>query len=185
MSRILTVGAAQLGPNARNDSRKVILGRLLELMRQAHDMKCDLIVYPELALTSFFPRWWMEDQEEIDSFFEHEMPSRNTLALFEEAKRCRMGFYLGFAERTHENNQVRHYNASIVADQDGRILGYNTPSHVPWMPVYDHLTGFHNHLVMQSGAYQNSTFVIGVAKAGFEEGCDLAGGSCIIAPSGE
>jgi predicted amidohydrolase len=210
-----------------------------------------------LALTSFFPRWWMEDQEEIDSFFEHEMPSRNTLALFEEAKRCRMGFYLGFAERTHENNQVRHYNASIVADQDGRILGkyrkvhlpghadhrpsypfqhlekryfdvgnlgfgawrgfggvvgmcicndrrwpetyrvlglqgvelvmlgYNTPSHVPWMPVYDHLTGFHNHLVMQSGAYQNSTFVIGVAKAGLEEGCDLAGGSCIIAPSGE
>ena len=65
------------------------------------------------------------------------------------------------------------------------MLGYNTPSHVPWMPVYDHLTGFHNHLVMQSGAYQNSTFVIGVAKAGLEEGCDLAGGSCIIAPSGE
>jgi predicted amidohydrolase len=257
MSRILTVGAAQLGPNARNDNRKVIVGRLLELMRQAHAMKCDLIVYPELALTSFFPRWWMEDQEEIDSFFEHEMPSRDTLALFEEAKRCRMGFYLGFAERTHENNQIRHYNASIIADQDGRIvgkyrkvhlpghadhrpsypfqhlekryfdvgnlgfgawrgfggvvgmcicndrrwpetyrvlglqgvelvmLGYNTPSHVPWMPVYDHLTGFHNHLVMQSGAYQNSTFVVGVAKAGLEEGCDLAGGSCIIAPSGE
>ena len=108
MSRILTVGAAQLGPNARNDNRKVIVGRLLELMRQAHAMKCDLIVYPELALTSFFPRWWMEDQEEIDSFFEHEIPSRDTLALFEEAKRCRMGFYLGFAERTHENNQVRH-----------------------------------------------------------------------------
>jgi N-carbamoyl-D-amino-acid hydrolase len=53
------------------------------------------------------------------------------------------------------------------------------------MPVYDHLTGFHNHLVMQSGAYQNSTFVVGVAKAGSKEGCDLAGGSCIIAPSGE
>jgi predicted amidohydrolase len=89
MSRILTVGAAQLGPNARNDNRKVIVGRLLELMRQAHAMKCDLIVYPELALTSFFPRWWMEDQEEIDSFFEHDMPSRGTLALFEEAKRIR------------------------------------------------------------------------------------------------
>src|SRR5258708_37070109 len=65
------------------------------------------------------------------------------------------------------------------------MRGYNTPRHVPWMRVYDHLTGFHNHLVMQSGAYQNSTFVIGVAKAGLEEGCDLAGGSCIIAPSGE
>ena len=65
------------------------------------------------------------------------------------------------------------------------MLGYNTPSHVPWMPVYDQLTGFHNHLVMQAGAYQNSTYVVGVAKAGLEEGCELAGGSCIIAPSGE
>jgi len=38
---------------------------------------------------------------------------------------------------------------------------------------------------MQAGAYQNSTFVVGVAKPGIEEGCNLAGGSCIIAPSGE
>jgi predicted amidohydrolase len=257
MSRLLTVGAAQLGPIARNDSRKAVVTRLLDLMRRAHAMNCDLVVYPELALTSFFPRWWMEDQEEIDSFFEHEMPSPETMPLFEEAKRCRMGFYLGFAERTVEDQKVRYYNASIISDQEGRILGkyrkvhlpghadhrphypfqhlekryfdvgnlgfcawrgfggvvgmcicndrrwpetyrvlglqgaelimlgYNTPSHVPWMPVYDHLTGFHNHLVMQAGAYQNSTFVVGVAKAGVEEGCDLAGGSCIIAPSGE
>jgi predicted amidohydrolase len=257
MSRILTVAGAQLGPIARNDTRKAVVVRLMDLLRQAHSMKCDVIVYPELALTSFFPRWWMEDQEEIDSFFEHEMPSRDTMPLFEEAKRFGMGFYLGFAERVVEGGQVRHYNTSVIAGPDGRIvgryrkvhlpghadhrpsypfqhlekryfdvgnlgfsawrefgavvgmcicndrrwpetyrvlglqgvelvmLGYNTPSHVPWMPVYDHLTGFHNHLVMQSGAYQNSTFVVGVAKAGMEEGCDLAGGSCIIAPSGE
>jgi predicted amidohydrolase len=38
---------------------------------------------------------------------------------------------------------------------------------------------------MQSGAYQNGTWVIGVAKAGIEEGVDHIAGSCIIAPSGE
>lgn len=38
---------------------------------------------------------------------------------------------------------------------------------------------------MQAGAYQNGTWVVGVAKAGCEEGCDLIGGSCIIAPTGE
>jgi predicted amidohydrolase len=38
---------------------------------------------------------------------------------------------------------------------------------------------------MQSGAYQNSTWVVGVAKAGNEDGNELMGGSCIIAPSGE
>jgi predicted amidohydrolase len=44
---------------------------------------------------------------------------------------------------------------------------------------------FHNHLVMQAGAYQNGSWVVGVAKAGCEEGCEMIGGSCIIAPSGE
>ena len=37
---------------------------------------------------------------------------------------------------------------------------------------------------MQAGAYANGTWVVGVAKAGIEEGCELIGGSSIIAPSG-
>jgi predicted amidohydrolase len=38
---------------------------------------------------------------------------------------------------------------------------------------------------MQAGAYQNAAWVVGVAKAGFEEGYNMIGQSCIIAPSGE
>jgi predicted amidohydrolase len=57
--------------------------------------------------------------------------------------------------------------------------------HNPPAPEHDDLSMFHNHLVMQSGAYQNGTWVVGVAKAGKEEGCEMIGGSCIIAPSGE
>jgi predicted amidohydrolase len=53
------------------------------------------------------------------------------------------------------------------------------------MPLYDHLNDFHNHLCMQAGAYQNSTWVVGIAKAGNEEGCQLLAGSCIVSPSGE
>jgi len=65
------------------------------------------------------------------------------------------------------------------------LLGYNTPIHNPPAPEQDHLAGFHNHLSMQAGAYQNATWVVGVAKAGREEGCELLGQSAIIAPSGE
>lgn len=65
------------------------------------------------------------------------------------------------------------------------LIGYNTPVHYPPDPSQDALAGFHNHLVMQSGAYQNGMWVVGVAKAGNEEGCDLLGESSIIAPSGE
>ena len=50
---------------------------------------------------------------------------------------------------------------------------------------HDHLQCFHNHLVLQAGAYQNGIWVVGVAKVGREEGCDLIGPSCIIAPTGE
>ncbi len=65
------------------------------------------------------------------------------------------------------------------------FCGYNTPVHHPASPEHDRLGQFHNELSMQSGAYQNSTWVIGIAKAGVEEGVDMIAGSCIIAPTGE
>ena len=63
-------------------------------------------------------------------------------------------------------------------------IGYNTPVHNPPAPEHDRYGDFHNHLVMQAGAYQNGTFVVGVAKAGVEEGVDHIGGTCVIHPSG-
>jgi len=65
------------------------------------------------------------------------------------------------------------------------LLGYNTPVHHPPAPEHDALGNFHNALVMQAGAYQNGTWVVGVAKCGCEEGVDQIGGSVIVAPSGE
>jgi predicted amidohydrolase len=70
------------------------------------------------------------------------------------------------------------------------LLGYNTPAINGWAMVHsapepEHLRQFHNQLVLQAGAYQNSTWVVAAAKAGIEEGCSLIGGSCIVAPTGE
>ena len=65
------------------------------------------------------------------------------------------------------------------------LIGYNTPIHYAPDPSQDTLAGFHNHLVMQAGAYQNGTWVVGVAKGGVEEGVDALAQSAIIAPSGE
>jgi N-carbamoyl-D-amino-acid hydrolase len=65
------------------------------------------------------------------------------------------------------------------------MLGYNTPLHYPPAPEHDHLQDTSTTAVMQAGAYQNGTWVVGVAKAGREEGCDLIGGSLIVAPTGE
>ena len=257
MARNIVIGAAQLGPIARGESRASAVARMIALMGEAKNRGVELIVFPELALTTFFPRWFMEDQAEIDAFFETQMPSPETSPLFEAAKDFGIGFYLGYAELVREEGRIRHFNTSILVDKQGGIvgkyrkvhlpghrehepwrpfqhlekryfetgnlgfstfsafdgtlgmclcndrrwpetfrvmglqgaelvmLGYNTPVHYPPAPEHDHLQDFHNHLVMQAGAYQNGTWVVGVAKAGCEEGCDLIGGSCIIAPTGE
>ena len=257
MSRILTVGAAQLGPIQRADSRARVVARMVELIRQAKSHGCDVVAFPELALTTFFPRWFMEDQAEIDSFFEREMPGPETRALFEAAAQARIGFQLGFAELVAQGGRTRRFNSAILVDRDGRIagryrkihlpghaehepwrafqhlekryfevgdlgwgvwrvmganmgmaicndrrwpetyrvmglqdvemvfIGYNTPRHNPPAPDHDRLSEFHNQLVMQAGAYQNATWVVGVAKCGAEEGCEMIGNSAIIAPTGQ
>jgi predicted amidohydrolase len=43
---------------------------------------------------------------------------------------------------------------------------------------------FHSELSMQAGAYQNSAWVVGVAKAGSEDGHHMIGGSVIVNPDG-
>ncbi|MEM9684083.1 MAG: N-carbamoyl-D-amino-acid hydrolase [Pseudomonadota bacterium] len=257
MSRIVTVGAAQLGPIQRAESRAVVVERMLALMHKAHAKGCDLVVFPELALTTFFPRWYMEDQEEVDRWFESSMPGNETQPLFTAAKELGLGFHLGYAELIEEEGALHRYNTAILVDKAGDIIGKYRKVHLPGHVEYDpelthqhlekryfevgnlgfpvwramggvmgmaicndrrwpetyrvmglqgvemillgyntptinshsdeapHLRMFHNHVTMQAGAYQNSTWVVGVAKAGVEDEHALMGGSVIIAPSGE
>ena len=257
MTRSLPLAVAQLGPIARDEPRASAVKRMITLLRKADDAGSKLVVFPELALTTFFPRWYFEDQADVDAFFETDMPNADTEPLFDAAARAGIAFYLGYAELISHNDTTRRFNTSILVDQAGEIvgkyrkihlpghrelepdfpfqhlekryfetgdlgfpvfntlnttlgmcicndrrwpetyrmlglqgvevvlLGYNTPVHYPRAPELDHLQDFHNHLSLQAGAYQNGTWVAAAAKAGREENCDLIGGSCIVAPSGE
>ena len=254
MSRIITVGAAQLGPIQKEHTKTSAVERLIALMRQASANGCDLVVFPELALTTFFPRWFVDDITEADHWYETSMPSPETQPLFDEARRLSIGFSLGYAELTPDGHR---FNTQILVEKDGSVVakyhkvhipghehhepdrpfqhaeryyfepgpegfgvwkafgarvgmmicndrrwpetyrvmglkgvemilcGYNTPIHYVPDPSQNILQGFHNALVMQSGAYQNGTWVVGVAKGGVEEGVDSLGQTCIVAPSGQ
>jgi N-carbamoyl-D-amino-acid hydrolase len=256
MSRLITVGACQMGPIQRSDGRSRVVKRLVALLRQAAEHRCDLAVFPELTLTTFFPRWWMTEAEDIDAFFERDMPSNETAPLFEAAQRLGVGFYLGFAELERRRESLARFNTSILVDKSGRIVGkyrkihlpghaehepwrpfqhlekryfevgdlgwgvwksmganigmcicndrrwpetyrvmglkgvelvlvgYNTPRHNPPAPEHDRLSEFHNQLSLQAGAYANATWVVGVAKCGLEEGCEMIANSSVVAPSG-
>src|SRR3954452_3929044 len=114
MTRSVIVGAAQLGPIARNETRSDTVARLIVLMREAKAMGCTLVVYPELALTTFFPRWFMTDQAQIDAYFERAMPGPETQPLFDAAARLGIGFSLGYAELVEEGSERHRYNTSIL-----------------------------------------------------------------------
>ena len=259
MTRILNVAAAQLGPIQKSDTRASAVKRLMELMKQAKAHDAHVVVFPELALTTFFPRWFVEDLNECNHWYETAMPSPETQPLFDLARSLEIGFSLGYAEITEpdQSGVVHRYNTQVLVDRQGKIVakyrkvhipghahhepdrpfqhaerhyfepssegfgvwnafgarvgmmicndrrwpetyrvmglrgvemilcGYNTPIHYVPDPSQDILQGFHNSLVLQSGAYQNGTWVVGVAKAGLEEGVELLGQSAIVAPSGQ
>ncbi len=131
MARHLKIASAQLGPLHRSDSRSSAVSRLIDLLREAKAMAAQFVVFPELALSTFFPRWWMEDQAEIDRFFEKNVPSKETRPLFDEAKKLAIGFYVGYAELAEEEGRKRRFNSSILVAPDGAIVGKYRKIHLP------------------------------------------------------
>jgi predicted amidohydrolase len=131
MPRRLKVAAAQLGPIHRADARESAVERMVALLRDASDSGASLVVFPELALTTFFPRYFMEDPEEIDRYFERDMPNEAVAPLFDEARKRGCGFYLGYAELAEEEGKTRRFNTSILVGADGNLVGKYRKIHLP------------------------------------------------------
>ena len=131
MARTLRVAAAQVGGIQRNESRRQVVERLISLLRSAHAQDCELVVFPELTLTTFFPRYYMSDQSDVDSWFETEMPGRETQPLFDEARQLGVGFHLGYAELAGEGGETKRYNTAILVDGGGQIVGKYRKIHLP------------------------------------------------------
>jgi predicted amidohydrolase len=134
VSRVLRIGGAQMGPIHKADSRQAVVRRMLDLLEEAKVQNCDLVVYPELALTTFFPRWYMTEPAEVDAWFEREMPNAVTRPLFEQAADYRIGFSFGYAELTSDGH---HFNTSILVDRSGQIVGKYRKVHLPGHSEFD------------------------------------------------
>jgi predicted amidohydrolase len=132
MARCMKIAAAQLGPLHLSDTREAAAKRLVALLREAIGMGAKFVVFPELALSTFFPRYWMEDQAEVDrKFYEPAMPNPTVQPLFDLAKVHGVGFYLGYGELAPEEGRTRRFNAAILVGPDGRIAGKYRKIHLP------------------------------------------------------
>jgi predicted amidohydrolase len=116
MSRKLHAAVAQLGPIHLADSRAAVVKRLSALLREAHGGGAKFVVFPELALTTFFPRYWMTDQAEIDRSSSMTCRARSP-AVVQSGKELGFGFYLGYAELPGEGGRAT--TTAILVDRTG------------------------------------------------------------------
>lgn len=137
--REIVTAALQMGPIQKAETRKDVVERMIALLDKAKEAGATLAVFPELALTTFFPRWYMEDQSDVDSWFETEMPSAATRPLFDRAKAYGIGMYLGYAEKTPDGH---HFNTSILVSPQGDIVGKYRKIHLPGHSEYDDSRAF-------------------------------------------
>ena len=240
MPRHLKVAAAQMGPNNEGVRREEIVERMRELLEQAVHDGVELLVYPEMALTTYFPK---KIRDDYDQFFETEVPPKALAPLLRRAAAARVAVHVGFCEKAGG----RYFNSALLTDRDGRLCGTFRKIHLPGTKAPDGFaqvfepyyfahgdTGYRvfdaagakvgiaicqdrrypesyrclalqgaeliligyntpasplaldlNELCMRAGAYANLCFVVGVAKAGVEDGVELIGGSAIISPLGQ
>ncbi len=128
MARNIRLAGAQMGPNSQNDSRAQVLQRMIALLERAAREGAQLVVFPELAFTTFFPRWPYASDAELLPFFETAMPNPNVQALFDRAAALRVGFYVGYGELTPEG---RRYNSALIVGPDGKTLLKYRKIHLP------------------------------------------------------
>ena len=138
MTRLITVAAAQLGPIEREESKTSVVKRMTDMMRHAHSRGARLVVFPEMALTTFFPRWYIEDEAELDAFYETEMPSNETQPLVDLSKQLGVGFYLGYSEMFFDDTgKKRRFNTAILVNQQAEIVGKYRKVHLPGHATYE------------------------------------------------
>jgi predicted amidohydrolase len=240
MPRTVKVAAAQMGPNNDGTPREVIVERMMALLEQAIREGVELIAYPEMALTTYFPKRVRPD---FDHFFETEVPPKSLEPLLRRAAQARVAVHAGFCEKA----DGKYFNTALLTDRDGRLCGTFRKIHLPGTKIPDGFAQVHephyfahgdtgykvfdcagakvgiaicqdrrypesyralalqgaeiiligyntplsalaldlNDLCMRAGAYANACFVVGIAKAGVEDGMELIGGSSVITPQGQ
>lgn len=121
MRRLCKLGAAQLGPST--DDKAEAAQRMERLAREAAAAGVQLLCFPELALTPFFPARLERD---CDHWFDV-LPSPLVAPVLDVAREAEMVVVLPYGER----DGIAYYNSALVVDADGSVLGRYRKVHIP------------------------------------------------------
>ncbi|WP_250643768.1 nitrilase-related carbon-nitrogen hydrolase [Ketogulonicigenium robustum] len=142
----MKIGAAQIGGIRRAETRDQVVARMLALMDQAHAQGVEFLSFPEMTLTTFFPRSDMENRADFDIWFETQMPNPAVQPLLVRAKAYGMSFSFGYCELTPEG---QHFNTAILVDASGEITLKYRKTHLPGHAEFE-AERTHQHLEKRS-----------------------------------
>jgi predicted amidohydrolase len=120
-----------MGPVHITSPRAETLDRMIALLQSAASLGAQVVLFPETAFTTFFPRHLIESQQELDTYFEHSdsLPtSPNTKPLFDEAKKLEIDISVGFAERTEDG---KGFNTSVYYSAKNGVIAKYRKVHLP------------------------------------------------------
>lgn len=120
-----------MGATHFKDERKATLGRMLTLLDNAVSQGAELVLFPETAFTTFFPRHLINDPDELASFFEHGDATTSPTAkpLFDRAREHGIDIAVGFAEATETGER---FNSCVYYHgKSGSVLSKYRKIHLP------------------------------------------------------
>ncbi|THH04722.1 hypothetical protein EW145_g5306 [Phellinidium pouzarii] len=135
MPRLLKVAAAQIGAIDRKTPRPDVLNRLIALLDAAAGQGVQFVVFPEIAFTTFFPRYIIRDEVELDSYYERESPengvvdSPNVAPFFAHARQLGIDVSIGYAEKTPEG--IPYNTSCYVSGKSGNVISKYRKVHLP------------------------------------------------------
>jgi predicted amidohydrolase len=120
-----------MGATHRSDPRSKTLDRMLKLLSEAASQGAELVLFPETAFTTFFPRYLINDADELASWFEHGevTKSPNAAPFFEKASSLGVDVSVGFAEAADNGER---FNTSVYYHAKSRsVIAKYRKIHLP------------------------------------------------------
>jgi len=99
----------------------------LTTIKDAANAGADLVIFPELSFTPFYPRVPVEERSEAPVDLAEPMPGPTTESVAEAAAEYGVVVLFNMLER-HEGST---YNTTPVVDADGTVLGCTRMMHIP------------------------------------------------------